>query len=229
MVRDGAFARYFVAPAAYCYVLPGNIPVELGALTEPLSVGAHALVTGAMKRGHRVVVFGPGPIGQGAAALARHMGAEEVVVVGLDDRPRFSVLRQMGFDRLVDMAEPSARAELTALARDGFDLAVEATGSPIVINQALGVLRQEGILVLAGMGEEEATVDVLRLVKNRLQIRGASRIPASAWEIVLKAMAADPDCFAKLISHRFPLAQAATAFDLCRRRQASKVLLLPPH
>ena len=227
MIRNGAFARFVVAPAAYCYELPASIPVEMGALVEPLSVGAHALVTGGMAKDKRVVVFGPGPIGQGVAAMARAMGAQDVAVVGLNDGARFEVLRRMGFDRLIDMADQDGEAKLAELAGDGFNLAVEAAGVPVVVDQALRVLASEGILVLAGMGGRTAIVDMLRMVRMRLQIRGASRVPPSAWTIVLAAMAAHPDHFAPLITHRMKLSEAAVALDLCRRRQASKILLFP--
>jgi 2-desacetyl-2-hydroxyethyl bacteriochlorophyllide A dehydrogenase len=227
MVRNGAFARYMIAPASYCYPLPEAISDELGALVEPLSVGAHALAVGGFKPGDRVVVFGPGPIGQGAAILARQMGASEVAVVGRDDPVRFDTLRQLGIDRLYDMIDPAAAARLAAEAGEGYDLAIEAAGVGVVINQALRLLKPCGVLAVAGMAEEPAELDILLVVKNRLQIRGVSRIPPSAWSTVLAVMEPDPEAFRPLITHRLPLSEAATGFDLCHRREASKILLLP--
>lgn len=227
LIRDGAFAPYMLAPADHCYDVPDNVPVELAALAEPLSVGAHALSVGGFRAGMRVLVFGPGPIGQGTAALARHLGAAQVAVVGLNDGPRLDLLRSMGFDHCIDMADAGAAAALAGIAGDGFDLAVEAAGVGAVIDQALALLRPQGVLVVAGMPERPASVDVMRLVKYRLEIRGASRIPPPAWAVVLKALAEAPDSFAPLITHRFPLAEAQAAFALCHGRTPSKVLLLP--
>jgi threonine dehydrogenase-like Zn-dependent dehydrogenase len=227
MVKDGAFARYFLAPAAYAYVLPANVSDELGALAEPLVTSAHALVVAGMKPGLRVIVFGPGPIGQGTAVLARHMGAADVVVVGHDDAVRFETLRRLGFDRLVDVAEPGSATKLAELAGEGFDIAIEASGAPPAVDQALGTLRAWGILAIPGMPEQPAKIDILRLVKNRLQIRGVSRQPHSAWVMVLDALAADPAAFAPMITHRLPLSRALEGFALCNRREASKVLLIP--
>jgi threonine 3-dehydrogenase len=227
MVKNGAFARFLLAPASSCYPLPANIPVELGALVEPLSVGAHALATGGFASGQRVIVFGPGPIGQGTAALAMRMGAREVVVVGRNDAPRLSVLRQMGIDHLVDMADVDGGSRLIEAAGEGFDLAVEATGVASVINQALSTLKPQGILVLTGIGEEQACFDALRVVRSRLQIRGASRVPPSAWETVLRVLGEDPFFFSPLVTHRFPLSEAPVALGLCSSRQASKVILVP--
>jgi 2-desacetyl-2-hydroxyethyl bacteriochlorophyllide A dehydrogenase len=227
MVRDGAFARYVVAPAEYCYPLPDSVADELGALVEPLSVGAHALAVGGFEAGQRVVVFGPGPIGQGTAVLARELGASEVAIVGRDDPVRFATLRELGFDLLFDLADPAAAAGLKAVAAEGFDLAIDAAGVPVVIDQALRLLRSQGVLAVAGMSEEPSRVDILLVVKNRLQIRGVSRIPPAAWTTVIDLMRANPAAFAKLISHRLPLSEAKAGFELCHSRQASKVLLLP--
>lgn len=225
MVIDGAFARQFLAPAAYLFKLPDNVPLELGALVEPLSVGAHALRVSGMKAGDRVLVFGPGPIGQGVAALARAFGAKEVALVGMNDAPRFDVLRSMGLDHLYDMAVDGDADRLKASA--GYDVVIDAAGVPSVINQGLGLLRSEGVLAVAGMSEKPAELDLLKLVKNRLQIRGVSRIPPSIWPVVIDALAADPASFAPLVTHRMKLSSALEAFEMCRKGEASKVLLIP--
>ena len=227
MVTDGAFAKHFVAPVRYCFGLPDNVPLELGALVEPLTTGAYALEVAGFKPGDRVIVFGPGPIGQGTAALARVFGAAEVVVVGMRDAARFEALRAAGITQLFDMAEEGAAGRLAEAAKGGFDIAIDATGVAPVINQALGLLRPQGILSVAGMGEEPANVDILKMVKNRLQIRGVSRMPPSVWPKVLSALSADPAAFEPLISHRMPLSSALEAFELCRAGSASKVLLVP--
>jgi threonine 3-dehydrogenase len=227
MVCNGAFARLVLAPADFTYVIPDNVPIELGALAEPLTTSAHALATAGMSAGKRVIVFGPGPIGQGAAILARQLGASDVVVVGMNDQARFATLGALGFDRVVDMAHVDAKTTLAELAGDGFDIAIEAAGVPAVVDQALAVLAPWGILALAGMPEKPATFDVLRLVRNRLQIRGVSRTPKSAWMAVLDAMAKCPTAFAPMITHRLPLKDALYGFELCHTREASKVLLYP--
>lgn len=227
MVRNGAFARYFLSPAAYAYVLPENVPIEMGALVEPLTVGAHSIAVAEMKKGDRVLIFGPGPIGQGTAAMARALGASEVTIVGLNDGARFETLREMGFGHLFDLADEGASEALKAHAGGGFDIAIDCAGVPAVINQGLALLRPLGVLAVAGMGEKPATVDMMKLVKNRLQLRGVSRIPPSIWPMVIEALAADPESFAPLISRRMPLSQALEAFALCRAGEASKILLIP--
>ena len=227
LIRDGAFASVANVDAAYAYHLPDAVPLELGALVEPLSISAYALDVAGFERGNRVVVFGPGPIGQGTAVLARQMGAAEVVVVGFRDAARFATLRALGFESLIDMSEDSAAARLKSLAGTGFDIAIEAAGAAAVIDQALAVLRPQGVLAMAGMGDTSAPFDLGLVVRNRLQLRGVSRIPPRIWPGVIALLAADPRAFAPLITHRLPLSEAHQGFALCRAGVSSKVLLIP--
>lgn len=227
MVRDGAFAALVNVDTGYVYKLPDHVPLELGALIEPLSIGAYALDVAGFKPGDRVVVFGPGPIGQGAAVLARAMGAAEVVIAGYRDAARFDTLRRLGFDQLIDQDAEGAPEQLKRLSGRGFDIAVEAAGVGAVVDQALAVLRPQGVLALAGMGEASATFNLMLVVRNRLHLRGVSRIPPRIWPQVIELLAKDPGAFAPLITHRLPLAQAHEAFALARSGVSSKVLLIP--
>ncbi len=227
MVMDGAFASQLNVPESYVYRLPSGVPTELGALVEPLSVAAYALDVAGFEAGQRVLVYGPGPIGQGVAVLAREMGAADVAVVGLSDATRFATLRTLGFEHLFDMSEPDAAGRLAAFAGEGFDIAVEAAGVASVVDQALALLRPLGVLAMAGMGEATGPLDIGLLVRKRLQICGVSRIPPRIWPGVIELLAKRPEAFAPLITHRLPLSQAIEAFDLCRAGETSKILLIP--
>jgi threonine dehydrogenase-like Zn-dependent dehydrogenase len=227
MQASGGFASHAVVPAKHCLHVPQAIDAELGALIEPLTTSAHAARLGRIAPGDRVVVFGPGPIGQGAAIFARRAGASQVVVVGHGDTARFERLRMLGFDDLVDLAAPDGNAALARLAGKGFDVALEASGAPPVINIGLGVLKPYGVFVLAGMPEHQASLDVMLIVRGRHQMIGCSRAPDTAWHEVIAALAEDPGAFLPMITHRLPLRDALEGFDLAHRRAASKVLLFP--
>jgi len=223
----GGFARYVRVPAKHCLAVPPEIDAELGALIEPLTTSAHAVALGGITPGARVIVFGPGPIGQGAAIFARQAGAAEVAVIGHGDTARFATLRQLGFDTLIDLAAPDGQDRLTALAGAGFDVALEASGAPPVINTGLASLRPYGTFVLAGMPERQASLDVMLIVRGRHKMIGCSRAPDPAWLHVIDALVADPSAFRPMITHRLPLAEALAGFALAHERIASKVLLFP--
>src|ERR1700742_2232253 len=76
----GGFADFMLARAENLVPLPGAVPLEWGALVEPLAVGEHALTLAGDVAGAAVVVVGGGAIGIAAALAARRRGAAVVVV-----------------------------------------------------------------------------------------------------------------------------------------------------
>ncbi|MGH3588361.1 MAG: zinc-dependent alcohol dehydrogenase, partial [Pseudonocardia sp.] len=67
-----AFAERMAVPVRNVVPLPEGMPLEHGALVEPLAVGYHALVRGACGAGEAVLVIGGGPIGQRDDVAHRH-------------------------------------------------------------------------------------------------------------------------------------------------------------
>ena len=109
---DGGFARWITAPVVNCLPAPAGVDDELAALAEPLTVAYEAVRKGGVGRGDRVLVIGPGSIGQAIAIYARLAEAAEIVVVGRDDALRFETLRALGFHDLVDIGASDLDAAL---------------------------------------------------------------------------------------------------------------------
>lgn len=223
MTRPGAFARRVLAPAINCVRLPDRVDNELAALTEPLTVGARAVETGEVKRGDRVLVMGPGTVGQTIAVMARAAGAE-VTIVGKHDADRLACLRALGFARAIDLRDGSLGDVLSA---DKFDVVFEATGVPATVNQGLAMLRRWGILVVCGIHGAHAPVDLNRLNREQLQIRGSNRATRITWRRVLGLLAREGERLRPMITHRLPLDRALEGFELARQKVASKVMILP--
>jgi threonine dehydrogenase-like Zn-dependent dehydrogenase len=59
----GGLADHIVVPTSTLYHLPDNVPLEIGALVEPLAVGWHAVKISPFKKGDSVLILGGGPIG----------------------------------------------------------------------------------------------------------------------------------------------------------------------
>jgi len=88
---DGGFAEYAKVPEKACWNLNAlierygsqTVALEVGSMSEPTSVVYEGMFTraGGFKPGGAVVVFGAGPIGLAACALAAAAGASRVVCV----------------------------------------------------------------------------------------------------------------------------------------------------
>jgi len=226
LYRDGAFAPRVTARESGCFPLPEGLDFELAALTEPLAVAATAVRVGGVRQGDRVVVLGPGTIGQGLALFARMSGASEVAICGFDDAPRLALCNDLGFDRTYDLKQDGARDQLLA-EMAGADVVFEATGQAVSVTDGLALLRMEGVLVMAGIHHADAAFAATDFVRRRLQIRASHGSRRPEWPRVLTAMAQEPELFRKMITHRLGLDEAVQGFRLAHARGASKVMILP--
>jgi len=191
-----------------------------------LAVAARAVETGEVKLGETVVVLGPGTIGQAIALLARASGAQ-VIVVGRNDQLRFETLRALGFSNCIDVAEQELAASVEKLAGGKVDKVFEATGVPSSIRDGLSILREGGILVTAGIHAQPAEFDITDFVRQKQQIRATHSSLRRHWDVVQTIMAANPEQFRPMITHRVGLAQTVDGFELAHKRIASKVMVFP--
>ena len=226
VTRDGALASHVRVPAENCVDVPDDMPIDIAALSEPMTVCAEAVDNAEISSGDRVLILGPGNIGQGAALFARAAGAE-VVVVGRGDDRRLASLARMGFTNLVDVGDRSMDEVLAPYLKDGkFDAVIETTGAPSVVQQGLDVLRKRGKLVVVGIHPKPVTIDLTRVVREHQQIRGSYRSPIPTWRRVVDFLDAHASIAAEMISHRVPLDKSVDGIELSRSRGASKVLVV---
>jgi threonine 3-dehydrogenase len=227
LTRNGGFAAQVAVPALNCVKIPEGLSFELAALTEPLTVSGEAVRRGGAGPGSTCLVMGPGTIGQGIALLARHNGAASVTISGMGDVARFETLRALGFDALVDMADADSEQQLRDRAGEGFDVVFEATGAAASIVSGLALLRPGGTLVVTGIHSRPVPIDGAMMVRRALNMVGSYRSPRALWPDILALLAARPDEFAPMITHRLPLAGALEGFALAHRREGSKIMLMP--
>jgi len=220
--RNGAFADFVCLPHGNCHALPDGLDMDIAALTEPITVCAEAVATADVRSGQKILVIGPGFIGQGIAVLARAKGAE-VVVLGRDDEPRLAALRGIGFEHLIDTAHVTMKEALSELAP--FDAIIEAAGVPALVPATLPYLKKRGIFTVVGIHPRPAEIDLVGLVRMHQQIRGSYRAPPQTWGEVITFLAANQDMMSRLISHRLPLADAMSGFKAAHERLATKVML----
>ncbi len=220
--RSGAFTSFVCAPARNCHLLPDSLDMEIAALTEPMTVCLEAVNTAEVRGGQTILVLGPGFIGQGIAILARSRGAK-VVIAGRDDHPRLELLRNLGFDFLIDGKETPLDRALSEY--QPFDAIIEAAGVPALVNATLPFLKKRGIFTVVGIHPRPAEINLTQLVRMHQQIRGSYRASAQDWDATIAFLNDHQDVMRKLISHRFSLGSALEGFSVSHQRLASKVML----
>jgi len=207
---DGAMAEYVAVRADQCHALPPEMDDGVGAMMEPLAVALHAVQRAGPVAGRRVLVTGGGQIGLLALLVARALGATPVALSDVIAARR-QAARDLGADAVLDPAAPDLAAQVQALAGDGFDIVIEASGAPPALRQAFDLARPGGILVQVGSpGTADVPLPANLLMIRELEYRGSFRY-ADVYDAAIRLVTSGRVNVRPLISRVFPLADAGAA------------------
>ena len=116
--------------------------------------------TGNVSRGDSVAVFGCGGVGDAAIVGAHLAGAHTIVAVDLDDR-KLELARKFGATHTVNSSvEDPVEAIRAVTDGNGVDVAIEAVGLPVTYQQAFNARDLAGTVVLVGVPNPEATLEL---------------------------------------------------------------------
>ncbi len=201
---DGAFCDYVVAPADFAHPVPDDVSDHAAALLEPFSVGLWACQKAEVGPGSRVLVTGAGPIGALASLAARARGASEVVVTDLVPSRRERILH-FGATTALDPADPTV--DLSALEADAL---IECSGATPALLSGLRALRESGIAVLVGLGDEEISLPVQLIAFRELVLTGVFRY-VDTWPAAIAAARQPATDLDALVTAEFELEDAEAA------------------
>ncbi|MFJ9855521.1 L-threonine 3-dehydrogenase [Streptomyces sp. NPDC101150] len=224
--RDGAFAEYMTLPAENIWTLPPTTALETAVLFDPLGNAVHA-VTSFPVTGEDVLITGAGPIGLMSAAVARHLGARRVVVTETEPYRR-KLAQSVGAHCVIDPSDRPLTESLAALVPgidDGFALAVEASGHPGGIHDALGHLAPGGRIAVLGIPARAVEIDWSAIVLRMTGIQGIhGRRIFDTWRMAsaLLDSGLDPT---PVITHHFGYEHYEAAFATAREGTSGKVVL----
>jgi 2-desacetyl-2-hydroxyethyl bacteriochlorophyllide A dehydrogenase len=195
--------------------LPPGLEPEDACLVEPTAVALHGVRRAAVARGERALVVGGGSIGLLAVASLRAQGHD----VDLEARHDFQMAagERLGADR------PTS----------DYDVVIDAAGSESGLARCTELARPGGRIVLLGVYYGQLPIPAVPLLVKELTC-----IPAMAYgrhdgvrevEEAAALLATNPDVGRTLLTHRFPLEDAAEAFRVAgdRTSGAIKVVLAP--
>lgn len=165
---DGCFAEYAKLPArALWRTDTRRIRPEVGALQEPFGNAVHAC-TKVNLRGKRVAILGCGTIGLFAVAVAKALGARSVI--GVEPMPNhIEMAKELGADHVIAPRNMENQTyehdpELARQVRDltdgvGVDVALEMSGQPSSVNNAIACVRRGGDVILFGLKSGDQIIE----------------------------------------------------------------------
>ena len=167
---QSSFATYALAPAASIVVIDKDFDLRLaGPLGCGFQTGAGAVFNSLRPDpGSTIAVFGVGAVGLAAVMAARIAGCGTIIAVDRH-QSRLDLALQVGATHVVAAGDDVVE-EVRALCDGGTEFAIDTTGNPGVVRQAVDSLRVAGVFGLIGSAKfgTEVTLDLTHMLFGRI-------------------------------------------------------------
>ncbi|MFH1024687.1 MAG: zinc-binding dehydrogenase [Planctomycetota bacterium] len=218
-------AEHFLAAANACHPLPGDVSWEAGVLLtgDGLGVPYHTSTKIASPEIQIVAVFGVGPIGLGNVLMQAHLGRR---VIAVDISPaRLAMAKHLGASNVVNAKEVEPVAQVRILTGGtGADACIEAAGRPETALACFAAVRTAGTVVFNGEQGAFPISPSDQFIRRDITAIGAWFYHFSEFGRMLELYRNGLRVL-DLISHRYPITEAAAAFEKFSSGQSAKVLL----
>lgn len=234
----GAMAEYIPVKAKYCWKLDEiaerigeDEALTLGAMVEPTGVSYHAMFNrlSTWKPGFYAVVFGGGPIGLAAIALARAAGASQIIAFDVSPS-RLETAKKLGATSALNPTGLELNEVILELTRGhGADFVIEAAGapghtlSPLTKGFAVGAT-----IVHIGRSEKPTSLGLEHFQVRGVQLAGSlGHAGHGTFPNVIRLMASGRLDMRPMVSAKMSLDKAKEAFKRLQKREDAKIILQP--
>lgn len=241
---DGAFAEYVAVKGKYCYKINNlrNIFEDTkdiymaGAAIEPAAVSYNAIFSqaGGFLPGSTVAIFGAGPVGLTAIALAKIGGASKVIAIELNEL-RLKKAKEFGADFIINPVNlQKEKLNLVECLKDitggnGIDMAIEAAGVP---HRIMGIIFDSmafgSKIVQIGMTSELTVISLIKLQMKGIHLHGGiGHAGYGNFQNVINLIAAKKFEILKMVSSKYKFDNVVDAISQARSLKATKIMVLP--
>lgn len=219
----GSLQGLWTVPAATLLALPAELPLDHAALVEPVAVAVHDVRRSELAAGQKAVVIGGGPIGTLIATVARHTGAE-VVLIEIDPHRRRQA-EDLGFATL----DPSTVDQVAWVEQwtsgAGADVVFEVSGAASAVRGMTALAKVRGTIVVVAIHPTPREVDLQRVFWRELRLLGARVYRRADFETAIDLLAAGVIPTESVITRIVPLSETADAVAELEAGRAMKVLV----
>ena len=215
--ENGGFARFVVMPVINLHRLPDYLGELDGVLSEPLACVAQCLLDPpVVNSGDRVLVTGPGAMGQLAAQVAKAQGGD-VVLAGLEkDADRLAIAASLGIGTTTSVPDP-----------DSFDVVIECSGSAPGAATALRSARRGARYVQVGIFGREVTLPFDMVLYKELVVTSGFASTAVSWRRAMALIEQRLVTLGPLITRTMPITEFSAAFDAAAAGEGIKTVVIP--
>jgi 2-desacetyl-2-hydroxyethyl bacteriochlorophyllide A dehydrogenase len=242
----GANAEYVKIPAAAARLLQrvgDGVSYVEAATTEPLATSLHAVNLAEVADGETVVIMGAGIIGLGVLQCIKARSAASTIVVDLSEK-RLALAAELGADETVNardggveerlLARVGAGSELLEAPQGLADTVFDCVGATrnftgvSVLEQALTMVKPNGKVVVVAVFEKPIEIDPNVIVRKGVRLLGSWAWTAQEFVDALELISSGRIDRKPLVSHEFPLEDAAEAYATqASADEAIKVMIVP--
>ncbi|UJJ30248.1 zinc-binding dehydrogenase [Halopseudomonas maritima] len=240
----GGYGEQMVLAEQMLIPVPGDLPSDVAALTEPLAVAMHAVNRAQLTGDEVPVVVGCGPIGLAVIAILKAKGIGPVVASDFSSARR-QLAEQLGADVVVNPAEQSPWSSwLQVAAPTDFDIdgpmallgigpqprpcvVFECVGVPGVMQQIIQHAPPRSRVMIVGMCMERDSFEPLMALPKEVSIQFTFGYSTEEFGSTLHALADGKLNAQPMITRHIGLEQVPAAFDsLAQPEDQAKIMIV---
>jgi threonine 3-dehydrogenase len=225
---DGAFAEYVVIPESNIWKLDPAIPQEYASILDPLGNAVHTVLAGEIAA-KTVAVTGCGPIGLFSIAVARAVGAAQVIAIEVNEHRR-RLAKEMKADLVLNPSKEDVYAIVMERTGGlGVDVVLEMAGHPDAIRTGFDIVRRGGRISLLGLTSKPISLNFSEdIIFKGITIHGINgRRMYQTWYQMTALLKAGKLDLHPVITDRIAMKDFSAAMDRLKTGEASKILVYP--
>ncbi len=150
---QSSFATYAVANKHNVVKVDKDVDLKLlGPLGCGIQTGSGTVMNSLHPEpGTSIAIYGSGAVGLSAVMAANLLGLKYIIVVDIHEN-RLEIAKELGATHAINSKNSNVVEEIKKITDGGVHYAIETTGVPIVIKNAIDALRVAGKISIVGMG-----------------------------------------------------------------------------
>jgi D-arabinose 1-dehydrogenase-like Zn-dependent alcohol dehydrogenase len=233
----GGFAEHcYVYPTSRKIKIPDNVKAEWASAA---SCALRTVITafdrlGPLEPWQSVVIQGAGPLGLFATAMASHLGAARIIVIG-DPAVRLDLAKAWGATETVSVSghpDPASRMEAIRERTGGVgsEVVMEFSGARTAFTEGLDMVRRGGRFLVAGqVGPQTVEFQPTAITRGHISVIGSFSASEAEYWRALQFMSATQDKFDydRLLSNRYGLDGVTDALRGMQGLSEIKPVIIP--
>jgi L-iditol 2-dehydrogenase len=210
---EGCLTEYITMPASSCFPVTDKMDAEEAALLEPFTIGVYSVKLANVRSDDSVAIFGAGPIG---LSILMKLLADNHNYTGIIEPLdyRLDKAGEIGARWLVNPLSEDVISTVPMAAGGLVDIVFDASGDQKAIDDALGILKPGGKLVLVGIPPSAQYVFNMDLMRRKeifvINVRRQNNCTEEAIELVTSKRVN----LKQMVTHYFQLRKTPVAFDM---------------